>query len=102
MIMIIYNTITLFKEEDIESTDAVFDCDINDSSLKNITRYQNCDILINQNDIEKYGFDKDKIIQLAIQNDCPVVVKSGESGKWYFSFAGSFRLLKERTNPYFQ
>ena len=96
MMNIIYNTITLFKEEDIESTGAILNDSDNDIPVKipfnyhpdvNITRYQNCDILINQNDIEKYGFDKDKteqeMIELAIQNGCPVVVKSGESGKWY-------------------
>ena len=37
-------------------------------------KYDNCDILINQNDIEYYGFDKNKtlaeIIDLAINNDC--------------------------------
>jgi hypothetical protein len=52
-----------------------------------ITRYLNCDILINQNDIERYGFDKNKtqgeMIDLAIINNCHIIVKNGKKGKWY-------------------
>ena len=52
-----------------------------------ITRYLNCDILINQNDIEKYGFDKNKtegeMIDLAMINNCHIIVKNGKKGKCY-------------------
>lgn len=87
MMNVIYSILTV---------SAVLDDSTNVKSLRlstnvipgiNITRHLNCDILINQNDIEQYGFDKSKteqeMIDLAIQNECPVVVKSGENGKWY-------------------
>ena len=52
-----------------------------------ITRYKNCDILIGQNDIEYYGFDKTKtegeMIDLAIIHNCPIIIKNGLNGKWY-------------------
>lgn len=79
MINVIYSILT--ENDDIKTVDAV------KIPFINITRYLNCDILINQNDIEQYGFDKSKteqeMIELAIQNECPIVVKSGENGKWY-------------------
>jgi hypothetical protein len=52
-----------------------------------ITRYDNCDILIHQADIERLGFDKTKteeeMIQLAIEYGCKIVTRSGKNGKWY-------------------
>lgn len=52
-----------------------------------ITKYNKCDILINQNDIEYYGFDKNKtigeMIDLAISNNCKIIIKNGYNGKWY-------------------
>ena len=52
-----------------------------------ITRYLNCDILINKNDIEWNGFDKTKtegeMIDLAVICDCPIIIKNGINGKWY-------------------
>jgi len=57
-----------------------------------ITRHLNCDILINRNDIEIYGFDKNKtegeMIDLAIKYDCPVIIKNGKNGKWYLKGKG--------------
>jgi len=56
-------------------------------NINKIIKYDNCDILINQNDIEYYGFDKnktlDEIINLAIINDCRIIIKNGFNGKWY-------------------
>ena len=58
----------------------------------NIKRYENCDILINRNDIEKYGYPKEtteeEMIELAIEHNCPIVVKSGRNGKWYLKGKG--------------
>lgn len=57
-----------------------------------ISRFDNCDILINRNDIEKYGFPKEtseeEMIKLAIMNNCPIVVKNGYNGKWYLKGKG--------------
>lgn len=56
-------------------------------SYTRITRYLNCDILINQNDVEYYGFHKSftegEMIDLAVENNCPVIVRNGKNGKWY-------------------
>jgi hypothetical protein len=56
-------------------------------NFNKITKYDNCDILRNQNDIEYYGFDKNKtlgeMIDLAINNKCKIIIKGGLNGKWY-------------------
>lgn len=56
-------------------------------NFNKITKYNNCDILINQNDVEYYGFDKNKtlgeMIDLAINNDSQIIIKNGFNGKWY-------------------
>ena len=61
-------------------------------SFTRITRYLNCDILIRQNDIEYYGFDKNKsegeMIDLAIKNGCSIITKNGKNGKWYLKGKG--------------
>ncbi len=52
-----------------------------------IIKYDNCDILINQNDVDHYGFDKTKtfgeILDLAIMTNCRIIIKAGYNGKWY-------------------
>jgi len=52
-----------------------------------ITKYDKCDILINKNDIEYYGYDKNKtfgeMVDLAIVNNCNIIIKNGYNGKWY-------------------
>jgi hypothetical protein len=57
-----------------------------------ITRYLKCDILLNKNDVEWYGFEKTKtegeMIDLAIKNECPIIIKNGINGKWYLKGKG--------------
>ena len=57
-----------------------------------ITRYSKCDILLNQNDIQYYGFDKTKtegeMIDLAVKNECTILIKNGTNGKWYLKGKG--------------
>jgi hypothetical protein len=52
-----------------------------------IDKFEKCDILIGQNDIEKYGFPKDKtiweMVALAQKYKCPIIVKAGKNAKWY-------------------
>jgi hypothetical protein len=54
-----------------------------------ITKYNNCDILIgwNYNNIEINGYTKEKtlgeMIDLALLNECPIIIKNGYNGKWY-------------------
>jgi hypothetical protein len=52
-----------------------------------ITKYTNCDILIGSNNIENNGYNKEKtlgeMIDLALLNECPIIIKNGYNGKWY-------------------
>jgi hypothetical protein len=54
-------------------------------SLNKIEVFQNCEILIRQNDVEWYDFDKNKtlgeMIDLAMKNDCPIIQKAGPNAK---------------------
>ncbi len=64
-----------------------------------MTRYSNCDILIHKNDVEWYGFDKntteEEMIALAVKNECPIIIKNGNKGKWYLKGNGkSIEFLK--------
>jgi len=56
-----------------------------------LTRYENCDIFIGQNDVEVLGFSADKtlgeMLDLAMHHKCPVIVKNGK-GKWYLKCNG--------------
>lgn len=66
-----------------------------------ITRYDNCDILIHQADIERLGFDKTKteeeMVQLAIEHGCKVITRNGNNGKWYLKGKGrTIYSLKEK------
>ena len=66
-----------------------------------ITRYDNCDILIHQADIERLGFDKTKteeeMVQLAIEHGCKVITRNGNKGKWYLKGKGrTIDSLKEK------
>ena len=68
-----------------------------------ITRYSNCDILLHKNDVEWYGFDKnmteDEMIDLAVKNDCPIIIKNGKKGKWYLKGKGkTVKFLKNKIN----
>lgn len=60
-----------------------------------ITRYPNKDILINKNEVQQNGFDKNmtlgQMIDLAIEHNCRVICKNGTNGKWY---------LKGKNIPY--
>ena len=69
----------------------------------NISFHEKCDILKNQNDIEYYGFDKNKtegeMIDLAVKNQCPIIIKSGRNGKWYLKGKGkTIEYLKSKIN----
>ena len=56
------------------------------------TRFLKCDILINKNDVDWYGFEKTKtegeMIDLAVKNDCRIIIKNGTNGKWYLKGKG--------------
>ena len=49
--------------------------------MNKITKFENCDILIGNNNVERLGFDKTKtlgeMIDLAINNNCPIIIKAG-------------------------
>ena len=55
-------------------------------SYNKITRFSNCDILINWGK-SKEGYPSTKteeeMINLAVQQGCPIIVKNGKKGKWY-------------------
>lgn len=61
-------------------------------SFNKIEVFNNCEILIRQNNVDWYGFDKNKtlgeMIDLAIQNDCPIIQKAGPNAKWYLKGKG--------------
>ena len=61
-------------------------------SFTQMTCYPNKDILIGNNNIEKYGFastmTQGQMIDLAITNRCPILVKDGHTGKWYLKGQG--------------
>ncbi len=61
-------------------------------NFKNIICYEYCDILYGKNDIELYGYDKNKtigeMIDLAALNQCPIIIKNGLEGKWYLKGKG--------------
>jgi hypothetical protein len=46
-----------------------------------ITRYDKCDILLHQNDIEYIGYNKNNtegnMIDIAVINNCPIIIKNG-------------------------
>jgi hypothetical protein len=68
-----------------------------------ITRYDKCDILLHQNDIEYRGYDKNNtegnMIDIAVINNCPIIIKNGKKGKWYLKGYGkSIEYLKSEIN----
>jgi hypothetical protein len=72
-------------------------------SFTKITRFSKCDLLRNNNDVEKYGFDKSKtegeMIDLAIENRCNIIIKNGINGKWYLKGKGkTIEYLKSKIN----
>ena len=56
-------------------------------NFNRITKYNKCDILKHNNDIESHGFEKNitlgEMIDTAINNDCRIIIKNGFNGKWY-------------------
>ena len=58
----------------------------------NSKQFLNCDILIGSKMVEKYGFDKnytkEEIVALAIQHQCPIIVRAGPNAKWYLKGNG--------------
>jgi hypothetical protein len=71
--------------------------------MNKITKFNNCDILIGNNNVERLGFDKTKtlgeMIDLAINNNCPIIIKSGLNAKWYLKGQGkNIEFLKEKIN----
>lgn len=87
----LYNIIENTNKEQIhDAYDDILMCKIcyyKMKNIKNITIYNKCDILLHRNDIQKLGFDKNKtfeeIKEIAIANNCPVIIKAGLKGKWY-------------------
>jgi len=72
-------------------------------AFNKITRYENTDILINQNDVEYYGFDKHltfgEILNIAIIHGCKIIVKAGVNGKWYLKGRNkNIGILKNKLN----
>jgi hypothetical protein len=68
-----------------------------------ITRFSKCDILRHTNDVNWYGFEKTKtegeMIDLAIKNNCPIIIKNGINGKWYLKGKGkTIEYLKNKIN----
>lgn len=60
--------------------------------------YEKCDILINNNDLK---FDNNltlgQVIDIAIQNRSPIIVKNGVHGMWYLKGKGiSYDVLKAK------
>jgi hypothetical protein len=57
-----------------------------------IISYEKTDILHHKNDIEKYGFSKDKtfgeMLDLALEYESPIIVKAGKNAKWYLKGNG--------------
>ncbi len=60
--------------------------------IKGMTSFPNCDILLHNNDVEVHGFEKTKtigeMIDLAVKNDCRIIIKNGTKGKWYLKGKG--------------
>jgi hypothetical protein len=60
--------------------------------IKTITRYDNCVILYNKNNVNKLGFDnsitEEEIISIAVKHKCPIICKNGINGKWYLKGQG--------------
>ena len=72
-------------------------------SYTRITRFSKCDILLHQNEVKPYGFEKTKtegeMIDLAIKNGCPIIIKNGINGKWYLKGKGkTIEDLKRKIN----
>ena len=73
--------------------------------ISKITKYNNCDILIGWYycNVAPLGFDKTKtigeMIDMAIENNCPIIIKNGNNGKWYLKGQGkTIEYLKEQIN----
>jgi len=53
---------------------------------KSVLFYDDCDVYMNNNDIEIHGYDKNttfgEMIDKAIENKCIIITKNGK-GKWY-------------------
>jgi hypothetical protein len=53
---------------------------------KSVLFYDDCDVYMNNNDIEIHGYHKNttfgEMIDKALENKCCVIIKNGK-GKWY-------------------
>lgn len=67
------------------------------TSLKNMSVYDRCDFLIGfgnngNNNVERLGYESNKtlgeMINLALANKCPIIIKNGRNGKWYLKGQG--------------
>ena len=62
------------------------------TSLKNITKYDRCDFLRDNNNVQRLGFESNKslgeMIDLALTHKCPIIIKNGRKGKWYLKGQG--------------
>ena len=72
-------------------------------NFNKITKYNKCDILKHNNDIESHGFDKTitlgEMIDKAINNNCRIIIKNGFNGKWYLKGQhGNIASLREKIN----
>jgi hypothetical protein len=70
-------------------------------NFNKITTYTDCEILVRQNDVNWYGFDKNKtvgeMIDLAIKYNCPIIQKAGVNAKWYLKGNGkSIEYIKKK------
>ena len=69
--------------------------------LQSVVRYDACNYGNGGNIVEPLGFDKnttfDRMIALAIENNCSVIIKNGDNGKWYLKAQNTdYNLVKER------
>jgi hypothetical protein len=62
------------------------------TSLTNITKYDRCDFLRDNNNVQRLGFERNKtlgeMIDLAVTHRCPIIIKSGPNAKWYLKGQG--------------
>lgn len=75
-----------------------------ESSSITIDKFEKCDIFKCQNDIEKFGFPKDKtiweMVDLAQKYKCPIIVKAGKNAKWYLKGRGKEESFLRETIQY--
>lgn len=70
------------------------------SIVTKVTSYKGVDVYMNNNDVERLGFNKnmtyEEMLSLAIKHKCPIIIKNG-NGKWYLKGQGiDFTTVKEK------